>query len=45
LALKSIVGVCAGSAYFTDHAQAGFWMLVAGAIVNELGNLLADENN
>ena len=45
LAVKSIVGVCAGSAYFTDHAQAGFWMLVAGAIVNELGNLLADESN
>ena len=42
LAIKSVIGVCAGSAYFADRPDAGFWMLVAGAIVNELGNILSE---
>lgn len=44
LAVKSIIGVCAGSAYFADRPDAAFWIMLAGAIVNELGNILTDEN-
>lgn len=44
LAIESIIATCAGSAYITQHEQAAFWILISGAVINKLGNLLTDEN-
>lgn len=47
LALKSIMATVGGAAYFSENQKAAFWVLVGGAILNELANFFANgtENN
>ena len=42
LALKSIMATVGGAAYFSENQKAAFWILVAGAAINELANLFAN---
>ncbi|RYD57032.1 MAG: hypothetical protein EOP56_09500 [Sphingobacteriales bacterium] len=45
LAVKAILLAASGSAYANDHPGLAFWMLVAGAALDELVKLFTDENN
>jgi drug/metabolite transporter (DMT)-like permease len=45
LAVKGIVLTASGSAYMSDHPNWAFWMLIAGAVLDELTKLFTDEND
>ena len=42
LALKSIMATVGGAAYFSENQKAAFWILIAGAAINELANLFTN---
>lgn len=42
LALKSIMATIGGAAYFSENQKAAFWILVGGAVLNELANLFSN---
>ena len=42
LALKSITAIAAGSLYVTHSPAHGFWVMMAGGVLNELGMLFSE---
>lgn len=45
LALKGILLAASGSAYMIDHPHWAFWMLITGALLDELTKLFTDEDD
>ena len=42
LAVKGIIGTIAGSAFISGKETLAFWLMLAGAVINELGNLISE---
>jgi hypothetical protein len=45
LAIKSILGTISGAAYINGKEKVAFWILVGGAFIDELTNLISNESN
>ena len=43
LALKSLVGTIATADFFNGNPTRAFWIMFAGAVLNELANLIGEE--
>jgi len=44
LAIKSILATISGAAYVNGNEKIAFWILVGGACIDELTNLLSNDN-
>lgn len=44
LAFKSILGTISGAAYVNGNEKVAFWILVGGACIDELTNLISNED-
>jgi len=44
LAIKSILATVSGAAYVNGNEKIAFWILVGGACIDELTNLLSNDN-
>ena len=44
LAIKSVLGTISVSAYVNGNEKIAFWILVGGAVIDELTNLFSNEN-
>jgi hypothetical protein len=44
LAIKSILGTISVSAYVNGSEKVAFWILVGGAVIDELTNLFSNED-
>lgn len=44
LAIKSIIGTISVSAYVNGNEKVAFWILVGGACIDELTNLISHED-
>jgi hypothetical protein len=44
LAIKSILAIISVSAYVNANEKIAFWILVGGAVIDELTNLFSNEN-
>lgn len=42
LSLKTLLATIGGAAYFSENQKAAFWILIGGAILNELANFFAN---
>lgn len=45
LAVKAVLLLAAGSGKLAEHSDFAFWILILGAGIDGLANLLTDENN
>ena len=44
LAIKSILATISGAAYVNGNEKIAFWILVGGAVIDELTNLFSNED-
>lgn len=42
LAIKTLLGTAATASFFSSNENAAFWIMFAGAAINELANLIGE---